>query len=282
MRDLLADKIIDPVTEGHCAFISSLGMAAGLHRHDFHEFFLVTEGEADHLVNNAVQNLGTGSLVYIRPSDQHCYRGKTAEPFSFINLAFSDAAARRCFDYLAGCGNLPAIMQAVLPPQTILQGPTLLDTITRLQDWNTIPLQQTEAKRLALRSLLITLFSEIMRTQSVQPRQLQPVWLTDLLIAMRHKENMTAGLAAMRSLSGKSHEHLCRALRRYTGQSPSAYVNRLRLFYAANLLVNSDMTVLDVLLESGFDNASYFNRCFKACYGCTPRQFRSSRQNSLF
>lgn len=281
MRELLATNIIDPVTEGHCTFITSLNMTASLHRHDFHEFFLVTAGEADHLVNHAVQKLRPGTLVYIRPSDQHCYRGGE-DLFCFINLAFSGTAAQRCLDYLAGCMNITGLQQEELPPQALLPGTVWQDLAARLQRWNTIPLQQVAAKRLALRAILIELFTCLLQARLVEPREHQPRWLTDLLAAMRSKENMTAGLAAMRSLSGKSHEHLCRALRRYTGQSPSAFICRLRLSYAANLLVNSDLPVLTVMLESGFDNASHFNRCFKACYACTPRQFRSSRQNNLF
>ena len=101
VRELLASNIIDPATEGHCAFISSFKMTAGQHRHDFHEFFLVTAGEADHLVNGAVQKLRAGSLVYIRPSDLHCYRGREERPFCFINLAFSETTAQRCVEYLA-------------------------------------------------------------------------------------------------------------------------------------------------------------------------------------
>lgn len=118
------------------------------------------------------------------------------------------------------------MQQETLPPQALLPGTVWQDLIARLQKWNTIPLHQVAAKRLALRAILIELFACLLQARFVQPRDQQPKWLTELLVAMRSKENMTAGLAAMRSLSGKSHEHLCRALRQYTGQSPELPVLR--------------------------------------------------------
>ena len=178
--------------------------------------------------------------------------------------------------------DVASLQHEELPPQMLLPGTVWQDLAARLQKWNTIPLHQVAVKRLALRVILIELFTCLLQARLAEPQERQPKWLTELLVAMRNNENMTAGLAAMRSLSGKSHEHLCRALRRYTGQSPSEFICRLRLSYAANLLANSDLPVLTVMLESGFDNASHFNRCFKACYDMTPRQFRSSLQNNLF
>ena len=44
-----------------------------LHCHDFYEFFLVTKGRALHIVNDTVQTVSRGSLVFVRPDDAHCY-----------------------------------------------------------------------------------------------------------------------------------------------------------------------------------------------------------------
>ena len=44
-----------------------------LHCHDFYEFFLVTKGRALHIVNDTVQTVSRGSLVFVRLDDAHCY-----------------------------------------------------------------------------------------------------------------------------------------------------------------------------------------------------------------
>lgn len=52
------------------------------------------------------------------------------------------------------------------------------------------------------------------------------------------------------------------------------YVNSLRLENAAGLLVNTDLSITEIALESGFHNISYFIRTFKAAYGCSPLHYR--------
>ena len=59
----------------------------------------------------------------------------------------------------------------------------------------------------------------------------------------------------------------------------SDYVNRHRIRYAQALLTNEetkDQTILDVMLASGFNTKSNFNRAFKANTGMTPHDFRHS------
>lgn len=52
------------------------------------------------------------------------------------------------------------------------------------------------------------------------------------------------------------------------------YVNELRIGRACGLLVNSDQTVLDISLSTGYRNLSNFNRHFARFKGCSPREFR--------
>ena len=45
--------------------------------------------------------------------------------------------------------------------------------------------------------------------------------------------------------------------------SPTQYINELRMSYAENLLLNTDMEIVDISLEIGLDNVSYFYDLFK-------------------
>ena len=59
-----------------------------------------------------------------------------------------------------------------------------------------------------------------------------------------------------------------------TGESPITFVNHFRLLKAVNLLQNTEMSITEISLSCGFPNISYFSRCFRKYYGCTPRQIR--------
>lgn len=57
----------------------------------------------------------------------------------------------------------------------------------------------------------------------------------------------------------------------------SAYVNRLRLDYAAHELRSTDHTVTEIWQEAGFESQKTFNRAFLSCYGVTPTHYRKTQ-----
>jgi len=54
------------------------------------------------------------------------------------------------------------------------------------------------------------------------------------------------------------------------------YVNKLRCEHARHLLLVTDLSLLDVCMESGFSDPKYFNRSFNEQYGCLPKQYRKN------
>jgi transcriptional regulator GlxA family with amidase domain len=54
----------------------------------------------------------------------------------------------------------------------------------------------------------------------------------------------------------------------------TAYLNELRVGAAAQLLIETDLSVLDIGFRAGFGNYSNFNRQFKRIKGFGPRTLR--------
>ena len=73
---------------------------------------------------------------------------------------------------------------------------------------------------------------------------------------------------------GVSSDRLERAFRRETGLLPAAYLRRLRLKHAADLLLHSRSQIDSIALYCGYVNSSSFSRAFRAQFGCTPREMR--------
>lgn len=67
---------------------------------------------------------------------------------------------------------------------------------------------------------------------------------------------------------------LCRFFKRATGRTMTAYLNELRVGAAAQLLLDSDESVLEIAFRCGFGNYSNFNRQFKRIKGIGPRTLR--------
>ncbi|QFU08428.1 HTH-type transcriptional regulator CdhR [Rhodobacteraceae bacterium THAF1] len=75
---------------------------------------------------------------------------------------------------------------------------------------------------------------------------------------------------------GLSTRQLERLFRRYLNRSPKRYYMELRLGRARNLLMQTDMSVINVALACGFTSPSHFSKCYRAHYQTTPYRERGS------
>ncbi len=76
---------------------------------------------------------------------------------------------------------------------------------------------------------------------------------------------------------GMSTRQLERLFRRYLNRSPKRYYMELRLARARNLLMQTDMSVINVALACGFASPSHFSKCYRAHYDTTPYRERGSQ-----
>ena len=80
---------------------------------------------------------------------------------------------------------------------------------------------------------------------------------------------------------GMSTRQLERLFRRYLNRSPKRYYMDLRLQKARNLLMQTDMSVINVALACGFASPSHFSKCYRAHYDTTPYRERGSHAARL-
>ncbi|MCQ8278685.1 AraC family transcriptional regulator [Acetobacteraceae bacterium KSS8] len=78
-----------------------------------------------------------------------------------------------------------------------------------------------------------------------------------------------------RKLTGLSPAAFSRQFRAATGDTFTAFVQKLRVSHACQLLVSNNLAITDVAVRSGFANLSNFNRIFLRLRGMTPRDYRS-------
>ena len=80
---------------------------------------------------------------------------------------------------------------------------------------------------------------------------------------------------------GMSTRQLERLFRRYLNRSPKRYYMELRLQKARNLLMQTDMSVINVALACGFASPSHFSKCYRAHYDTTPYRERGTHASRL-
>jgi len=84
-------------------------------------------------------------------------------------------------------------------------------------------------------------------------------------------------LQDLAELAGLSTYEFARRFRESTGMPPHQYVTRRRIERARTLLVNNDLSILEVALACGFSSQSHFAATFRTLVGVTPRRYRRSQ-----
>ncbi|MBU3822950.1 response regulator [Flavobacteriaceae bacterium XHP0103] len=75
-------------------------------------------------------------------------------------------------------------------------------------------------------------------------------------------------------LMNMSRTQLHRKLHAIVGMSTTEFIRSQRLKQAIEILKNTDLTIAEIAYKVGFNTPSYFNKCFKEAYGCTPQEYQ--------
>ena len=111
-------------------------------------------------------------------------------------------------------------------------------------------------------------------------RDRTPIFRSLAVIEERIQEKLTVEMLAENIHFSRYHYQ--RMFREVVGDSVMAYVTRRKLALAAEELVRTDGTVLEVALKYGYDSHEGFTRSFKAYLGITPMEFRKYHSSVCF
>lgn len=82
------------------------------------------------------------------------------------------------------------------------------------------------------------------------------------------------GAEDLASEAGVSVRQMERLFRQHIGTSPKRHYQVLRLNRAKDLLVQTDLSITEIAMATGFAAVSHFSKCFKATFGISPNSRR--------
>lgn len=88
----------------------------------------------------------------------------------------------------------------------------------------------------------------------------------------RELSNENFSIESLVKSVGMSRAQLYRKIQSLSGRAPNALIRDLRLEKARSLLKRKKGNISEVAFEVGFNNPSYFSKCFATRYGCLPSQ----------
>ncbi|MEM6638172.1 MAG: AraC family transcriptional regulator [Pseudomonadota bacterium] len=267
---LRCDSYLGP-TDAFAFVRKTIGAGGSLHCHDFFEVLLVERGELLHQINGGAVHLPSGALVFIRPDDVHTLIPVAAD-CQIINIAFrAETADHLAARYGADLGARFFWKPGPEPETLVLIGPQRERAIN-----TALELQTSLRALIRIEEFLLTIMLRVAGL-ALSGTGRAPDWLLRACEAAREPRVFRRGATGFVEAAGRSHEHVCRTARTFLGLSPSAYVNRLRMEYAAMELGRSDHSISEIAALCGIENLSHFHGLFRRHYGVTPRAYRKAR-----
>ena len=90
-------------------------------------------------------------------------------------------------------------------------------------------------------------------------------------IINEHIPDESFSIEELVSEAGMSRSQVHRKLRALTGIPPSAYVRKIRLLKAKEMIKNGDGNISEISYSVGFSSPVYFSKCFKEEFGYPPK-----------
>lgn len=268
-------RIKDFLPPGHRCYVAVSRLEAPSmppHTHDFDEVFWVERGQGTHLLNGKNFDLRPGLLVPIRAGDRHALYPSAAGALDIVNIAFA-ASSQRELRARYGLRDDDPWRAAEAQRHYCLSG--MAAGLLRQYAQELI---EGARSAFALDRFLLNLYHVVRLQQSHNQSEGMPDWLAYACREMEQPNHLERGTPALVELAGRSPEHVCRAMRRFTGQSPTDFINRLRMAAIARRLAQSREPISELASEVGLSNLAHFYTLFRKRFGMTPRQYRLREQ----
>lgn len=276
---LLSQDYIDETNGCGCTYFRGPQQKCYMHDHDFFEFVITLDSNVIHECKGRKIKLDKGTLMLIRPHDVHRYTDEGQGEFCYMNLAFSAQTFNDVISFLRSPKLERDFLESEYPPLVVLperDAESIVNKFLKLMGNAMVP-----EPVVYLREVLVSIMSRCFLNRGGIEENTgvdMPPWFLSLCSEMHKIENFSAGIERMSDISGMSYGYIGQSFRKYLGVTPTEYVNSIRLTYAANMLLNSNMLIIDICLECGFDNLEYFYRLFRRQYKISPAKFRKANK----
>lgn len=154
------------------------------------------------------------------------------------------------------------------------------EIITSFFNLHKVYKEKTVGYELAVKSHLMLLFYQLFHYNilSKEGKNTHIHHTSELLknvinyIHTNYAEHIT--VADLAALCDFSEYHFMRFFKKHVGMTCIDYINNYRLDVASAMLKEKDDAIIEIALDTGFNNISYFNKVFKSKFKVTPSQYR--------
>ena len=257
------------------------------HWHDELEFLTVTEGKAIFQIDSVYYEVLKGQAILIESGEIHAGFRLDGSSCSFSAVVFNPGLlCSRTFDVLQSKYIDPVLKRQYLLSKHIKgENRWEKEALAQLSQIILSGSTKSDTYELEVKAHLYLLLSIIIKNSSmaVGKEYSQANYQAERIkAALKYIQENYANKISTKDVSeylNVSEGHFCRLFKQLVKKTPMDYLNYYRVNKAARLLQDTDKKVIDVAMEVGFDNFSYFISTFKHYILCTPSKYRIACQS---
>lgn len=261
------------------------GLRYDLHFHPEQELVFIEEGSGEACIAHDVCSFGPGDVIALEAGVPHTFRSQPlGAPFRALIVHYSEEALAGLDAGLCSPARHRKAVGATFHARDCQGMHSHFDYLQR-QSEHEGPGEPSSGLR--MRAALYSILADVAereatsiarRSEGHGPSGRTRALLTKVLNFINQNHGRRVTLSEAAELAGLRTESFCRFFKRHVGLTYTQYLNQVRLEHAARELVATDRLILEIGLEAGYQNLSYFNRRFKQRFKVTPQIYRRERQ----
>lgn len=254
------------------------------HEHDFVEMVYMLKGSCTHIVDEKEYHVKHGDLVIVNYNQTHCITGNASAVYvnilikpGYINKSLTNQENAFALLNLKEFEDFRKILDESKCKVTFSgkERDMVEDFIAEIsKEMN----ENEPGYELAIRLRFNLLMLMIFRKMSLKLDNSYNNGMTDdILNHINNHLSERLTLNSVAALCSYNTSYFSRVFKDYTGMTFTAYLRNARIEKAAELLLETDMRVTDIIYDVGYSDKTKFFAHFKALKGETPLNFRKRK-----
>jgi len=258
------------------------------HYHNTYEISFITEGSGKRIVADSIEEFQPGDLVFIGRNLPHVWIAdkETRSPSNrTLEMVFLQFTSEVLGSQLLALPEFKFVSKALIASERGIQivGQTLNEVSELMLQMPYLKGFERMLHFFKIMNIIgesdsnIQLASKDYLKSRFRPANKRIETIHEYLMNNYREEIDLQRLALLVNMAEGS---LCRFFKMNMGLTLFEYLNQIKIEFACKLLMDNDLSVLNVCLDSGFNNLSHFNKQFRKNTGVTPSEYRK-RFNGL-
>jgi len=252
------------------------------HYHNNFEISFITEGSGKRIVGDSIEEFQPGDLVFIGPNLPHVWiADKETRMLSkrTMEMVFLQFNLNVISDQLLSLPEFSNVKRALVLSERGIH--IIGDTLNEVSEiMLQLPYLKSFDRMLHFFMLMDIIGKSNSNIQLASKEYLKLRFTTgNKRIAAIHEFLMNnyryeVDLKRLAELVNMAEGSLCRFFKMNMGITIFEYLNKIKSEFACKLLMDPDLSIMEVCFDSGFNNISHFNKQFKKITGVPPSEYR--------